>query len=401
MLDGLDVIHMNGRIYDPTLGRFLQADPVIQAPGNPQNWNAYSYVFNNPYKYTDPSGLSASGNGDTNTFRQILAIFVVVIANMIVPGSGMVLWQAMLTGAISGAVAGGLKGGIAGALSAGLFYGIGSCFQNASWAQAGSGGGAFGTGLNAAGFGAKVLTHGIAGGVMARLQGGKFGNGFVSAGMTQAFSPGIDLIGGGAPSAAAQRIVAAAILGGVVSEMTGGKFANGAMTAAFSRAFNDEHGKSAIKKTNPGTVTRGGVGARGEATGDQLAHRMRLCLDPDQISQTIDKHLDGIDINNEWGRNDLRYVYTLDVGWIDLKHVTVAGSIPELGEELGEWWESRQAKGKWAYSSGAAEDRNSNRIGENSTTISGRGMSFSQAAQMFIGQLRPVDCSYVRQKFKP
>jgi RHS repeat-associated protein len=240
MLDGLDVIHMNGRIYDPTLGRFLQADPLIQAPGNPQNWNAYSYVFNNPYKYTDPSGLSASGDGDKNTFRQILAIFVVIVANAIVPGSGMLLWQAMLTGAISGAVAGGLKGGVAGALSAGLFYGIGNYFQNASWAQAGSGSDVFGTGLNAAGFGAKVLAHGIAGGVMSRLQGGKFGNGFVSAGITKAFSPGIDLIGGGVPSAGAQRIVAAAILGGVVSEMTGGKFANGAMTAAFSQAFNSE-----------------------------------------------------------------------------------------------------------------------------------------------------------------
>ena len=57
MLDGLDVIHMNGRIYDPTLGRFLQADPVIQAPDNPQNWNAYTYVFNNPYRYTDPTGM--------------------------------------------------------------------------------------------------------------------------------------------------------------------------------------------------------------------------------------------------------------------------------------------------------------------------------------------------------
>jgi RHS repeat-associated protein len=56
MLDGTDVIHMNGRIYDAQLGRFLQADPVIQAPDNAQSWNAYTYVFNNPLAYTDPSG---------------------------------------------------------------------------------------------------------------------------------------------------------------------------------------------------------------------------------------------------------------------------------------------------------------------------------------------------------
>ena len=47
---------MNGRIYDPTLGRFLQADPFIQAPGNSQSYNRYAYVLNNPLSYTDPSG---------------------------------------------------------------------------------------------------------------------------------------------------------------------------------------------------------------------------------------------------------------------------------------------------------------------------------------------------------
>lgn len=55
-VDGTGVIHMNGRIYDSELGRFLQADPIIQAPRNTQNWNAYTYVFNNPFKYTDPTG---------------------------------------------------------------------------------------------------------------------------------------------------------------------------------------------------------------------------------------------------------------------------------------------------------------------------------------------------------
>lgn len=56
MLNEVDIIHMNGRIYDPTLGRFLQADPYIQAPENSQSYNRYSYVLNNPLSYTDPSG---------------------------------------------------------------------------------------------------------------------------------------------------------------------------------------------------------------------------------------------------------------------------------------------------------------------------------------------------------
>jgi RHS repeat-associated protein len=56
MLDGLGLVHMNGRIYDPLLGRFLSADIVIQAPGNLQSYNRYSYVFNNPLTMTDPTG---------------------------------------------------------------------------------------------------------------------------------------------------------------------------------------------------------------------------------------------------------------------------------------------------------------------------------------------------------
>ena len=55
-LDDVDVIHMNGRIYDPTLGRMLSPDPVVQAPTVGQNYNRYSYVLNNPLRYTDPSG---------------------------------------------------------------------------------------------------------------------------------------------------------------------------------------------------------------------------------------------------------------------------------------------------------------------------------------------------------
>ncbi len=58
-LDRTGFIHMNGRVYDPELGRFLSPDPLVQAPGNSQSWNRYSYVFNSPLSYTDPSGYSA------------------------------------------------------------------------------------------------------------------------------------------------------------------------------------------------------------------------------------------------------------------------------------------------------------------------------------------------------
>jgi len=46
----------SGRMYDPMLGRFLSPDNYVQAPDYTQNFNRYSYVLNNPLKYTDPSG---------------------------------------------------------------------------------------------------------------------------------------------------------------------------------------------------------------------------------------------------------------------------------------------------------------------------------------------------------
>ncbi len=50
------LINMNGRMYDPVLGRMLSPDNYVQNPNNAQNYNRYTYVLNNPLKYTDPSG---------------------------------------------------------------------------------------------------------------------------------------------------------------------------------------------------------------------------------------------------------------------------------------------------------------------------------------------------------
>ena len=58
-LDGVGLIHMNGRVYDPVIGRFVSPDPWIQDPENAQSFNRYSYVWNNPLKYTDPTGETA------------------------------------------------------------------------------------------------------------------------------------------------------------------------------------------------------------------------------------------------------------------------------------------------------------------------------------------------------
>ncbi len=56
MLPQFSLINMNGRMYDPVLGRMLSPDVQIQNAGFSQNYNRYSYAWNNPLKYTDPSG---------------------------------------------------------------------------------------------------------------------------------------------------------------------------------------------------------------------------------------------------------------------------------------------------------------------------------------------------------
>ncbi|MBZ6532452.1 polymorphic toxin-type HINT domain-containing protein, partial [Acinetobacter seifertii] len=56
MLDSIGLIHMNGRVYDPTIGRFISADPTIDGADGLQGYNRYAYVHNNPATLSDPDG---------------------------------------------------------------------------------------------------------------------------------------------------------------------------------------------------------------------------------------------------------------------------------------------------------------------------------------------------------
>ena len=60
-LQGVGLVHMNGRLYNPLLHRFLAPDNYIQNPYDTQNYNRYGYVLNNPLLYTDPSGEKGEG----------------------------------------------------------------------------------------------------------------------------------------------------------------------------------------------------------------------------------------------------------------------------------------------------------------------------------------------------
>ena len=277
-LDPVGLVHMNGRVYDPKLGRFLSADPFVQAPANTQSYNRYAYVLNNPLSYTDPDGYffkKLFGNG---VLRSLLSTAI----SIWLPGAGFLIdavgqWGAVFVSGFAAGVAanGSLRGGVMGAFSSGLFHSIGSAFAACKRCV----GSALGSQLNAASLAAKSTLHGIAGGVMNVLQGGKFGHGFASASVTQLASGAIGRIDAGS-GRSFNRVAVAAVLGGTVSEVTGGKFANGAIVGAFSRAFNDE--TEMRRQARTGEMSMEGrldVAVYGEDAGYQNCGMLETCVD--------------------------------------------------------------------------------------------------------------------------
>jgi hypothetical protein len=106
---------MNGRMYDPNLGRFLSPDNYIQSPYNPQNYNRYSYCLNNPLKYTDPDG---------EFWHIIIGGVIGGFANWISHDCEF-SWKGFgyfNVGALAGAVSAAVGGGISSALAGGSFW---------------------------------------------------------------------------------------------------------------------------------------------------------------------------------------------------------------------------------------------------------------------------------------
>ena len=246
-IDELDLIHMNGRVYDPGIGRFLSPDPTVQLPKSTQGFNRYAYVQNNPLKYVDPSGYSLRG------LFKIAAVVAVAyitagasmaasgVAAIEYVGVGGAMFGGFVGGFVSVTLAGGdanaaLRGGLFGALSAGIAYGIGQ-----------------------AGITNKLIAsyaHGLTQGMVSTLRGGRFKDGFLSAFAGHYIgesSRSWDALRG----SVAGRTAVAAFSGGITTRLGGGKFENGAVTAAFVHLFNAEGNLTNDQKKQalmPGTL---------------------------------------------------------------------------------------------------------------------------------------------------
>ncbi|MDT8385615.1 MAG: RHS repeat-associated core domain-containing protein [Gammaproteobacteria bacterium] len=239
LLEGVGLIHMNGRVYDPQLGRFLSADPLVQAQHNLQSYNRYTYVMNNPLSYTDPSGFRTFFDNAWDTVTGIADdlgqglwdlsedIFdfidengttIIAIGIAAIPGVNVVAAGFMSSLIASG---GDLRAAVIGGITAGAFAGVGDAALAGAWGST-----------------SKVLAHGMVGGVSSVMNGGSFKAGFISAAVTQTAS--VKGVFGPAGVNPVQNAFKAALVGGTASVLAGGKFKNGAMTGAFSRMFNDE-----------------------------------------------------------------------------------------------------------------------------------------------------------------
>ena len=233
-LDEMGIIHMNGRVYDPLIGRFMSADPFIQSPGDLQSYNRYAYVSNNPLAFTDPSGYFK--------LRKLVRAIAAIVVAYYAPGlfaqygvsvAGMsaataTTINAVAAGALAGAIASGnLNGALTGALSAGLF----------TWA----GGVVSGTG-GVAGYAA----HAVAGCIASAAGGGDCGAGAASG----VFGKFASVYIGSSELLAGQIAagIATAVAGGIGSVLAGGKFENGAVTATFGYLFNALGGKQSFMR---------------------------------------------------------------------------------------------------------------------------------------------------------
>jgi RHS repeat-associated protein len=82
-IPSVGLVNMNGRVYDPALGRFLSPDPNVQFAADLQSYNRYSYVHNNPLRYTDPTGFFLSG-----TFGSWVNLTLSTLSITVCVGSG-------------------------------------------------------------------------------------------------------------------------------------------------------------------------------------------------------------------------------------------------------------------------------------------------------------------------
>ncbi|MCV9928242.1 hypothetical protein OIU83_11285 [Flavobacterium sp. LS1R49] len=218
-IQSMGLINMNGRLYDPKLHRFLQPDNYIQQVENTQNYNRYGYCWNNPLKYTDPSG------------EVIIAFFGAVAIGVAIAALSYTV-TALLSD-VPFTVGGLAKSVFIGAASAAVTYGIGS-----------ASGSLFANFYSQAAF--QAAAHGTFQGGMTAISGGKFWSGFAAGALSSiaasAWSGGNSGqwqgVGGKFADSGVGMIAFGTVSGGAGAALTGGNFWQGAVTGLVVSGLN-------------------------------------------------------------------------------------------------------------------------------------------------------------------
>jgi RHS repeat-associated protein len=242
MMDNLQLVNMNGRLYDPSLGRFLSADPQIQSPDNLQNFNRYSYVLNNPLSMRDPTGFGWWSSFKKHWLRELIGLGVGLAA----PEIGLAAFQEAGWTSLYDVP----------------FDNFGGVIVNTTYASLSPAGSSivglaagFTTGYITGGNPQSALVSSFAGGILGAVGGSNdpvaLYSGHAAAGcITGSLSTGG--CGRGAASSVFGEFATLSaetsggfyqfsttvVSGGVGSVITGGRFVDGAKTAAFNYVFN-------------------------------------------------------------------------------------------------------------------------------------------------------------------
>jgi len=298
-LDDVGLIHMNGRVYHPGLGRFISADPTGQFPKASQSFNRYSYVINNPLSYTDPSGfgffselLDIQHKIDpiSRNFDHILAKSTTLQSiGGVAAGVASVYFGPWVAAAYSAHLTN-IKGG-----STGDILKAGAIAGGAAAASGAAGG------LGVYGQIAANIAIGTAAGV---ASGADFEDSFYASAITSVAAAGVAQ--SGAPPAVG--ITISATVGGTASQLSGGKFVNGAVTGAFQYAL-----VAAAQSLDDGKFD---VTEREAAPGDQA------------VSIEIEQQLD-----YRFRRTTLSGTVSGELVSVDLAYARSQGMVSDLGSK--------------------------------------------------------------------
>ena len=172
-LTWFNLVNMNGRLYDPLVGRFLSPDTYVQMPDFTQNFNRYSYALNNPLVYTDQDGES-------------LLLLAAIIGGWMGMGQAMIssdkegwglvgdMFKGLFVGAASGVAGAWAGGAMAGTMGYSTTFG-GAVVHGAMTGVAGGFAGGFTAGAGGAWLSGAGFEEGLSAGITGGMYGGAIG----------------------------------------------------------------------------------------------------------------------------------------------------------------------------------------------------------------------------------